>query len=131
MEGFHPALEKECERLSSATHALANASSKLIRNYGHKLIDEQLQLARLADIAIDTYLIAAVLARINSVIEKHGGPEKNETELAMAKLIIRDAKARVNQSVYNLKANHDDVIKNVAKKLIEKEKYPFPIDNVK
>ena len=131
LEGFHPALEKECERLSSATHALANASSKLIRTYGHKLIDEQLQLARLADIAIDTYVISAVLSRINSVLEKHGGAEKNETELSMAKLIIRDAKARINQSVYNLKANHDDVIRDVAKKLIEKEKYPYSIDSVK
>lgn len=49
----------------------------------------------------------------------------------MAKLIIRDAKARINQSVYNLKANHDDIIKDVANKLIEKEKYPFPLDGVK
>ena len=131
LEGFHPALEKECERLSSATHALASSASKLIRNYGHKLIDEQLQLARLADIAIDTYVISAVLSRINSVLEKHGGPEKNEIELSMAKLIIRDAKARVNQSVYNLKANHDDTIRNIAKHIIEKEKYPFALDNIK
>ena len=131
LEGFHPALEKECERLSSATHALATSASKLIRNYGHKLIDEQLQLARLADIAIDTYVISAVLSRINSVLEKHGGPEKNDVELSMAKLIIRDAKARVNQSVYNLKANHDDSIRNIAKHIIQKEKYPFSLDNFK
>jgi hypothetical protein len=131
LEGFHPALEKECERLSSATHSLANTSSKLIRQYGHKLISEQLQLARLADIAIDTYVISSVLCRINSVLEKHGGVEKNETELSMAKLIIRDAKSRINQTVFNIKTNHDDVIVNIAKKLIEKEKYSFSIDTVK
>ncbi|WP_338636363.1 acyl-CoA dehydrogenase family protein [Spirobacillus cienkowskii] len=131
LEGFHPSLEKECERLSSATHALANTSSRLIRSYGHKLIDEQLQLARLADVAIDTYVIASVLSRINSVIEKHGGVEKNATEISMAKLIIRNAKARVNQSLYDLKENHDSTIKNIAKYLVEKEKYPYQLDSVK
>ncbi|BBH51706.1 acyl-CoA dehydrogenase family protein [Fluviispira sanaruensis] len=131
LEGFHPALEKECERLSTATHALTTSASKLIRTYGHKLVDEQLQLSRLADIAIDTYVISSVLSRINSVLEKHGGPEKNEAELTMAKLIIRNAKARINQNIYNLKANHDDKIKIIAKKLIDTEKYPFAIDNFK
>ena len=40
-------------------------------------------------------------------------------------------KARVNQSVYNLKPNHDDTIRNIAKHIIEKEKYPFALDNIK
>jgi acyl-CoA dehydrogenase family protein 9 len=130
LEGFHSSLSKECDRLSSATQSLAITASKLIRTYGHKLIDEQMQLARLADIAIDTYVICAVLSRINSVIEKNGGEEKNKTEMNMAKLIIRDAKARINQNVYNIKVNHDKEIKEISKKLIEKEKYPFSLQSL-
>lgn len=131
LEGFHPSLTKESERLADATKALATTAGKLIRQYGQKLIDEQIQLARLADIAIDTFMIGATLSRVNSVIEKNGGPEKNALELSLAQLIIRNAKARINQNVYNIKANRDPEVRALAKKVIEREAYPFELSNVK
>lgn len=131
LEGFHPALEKECDRLSSAAQALTTTASKLIRQYGAKLIDEQLQLVRLADIAIETLTIAAVLSRIHGVLTHQGGPEKNEDELTMAKLIIRDAKARINQTVYDVKENYDSEVKRIAKKMIASGKQLFPIEEFK
>lgn len=131
LEGFHPALAKESERLSSAAKSLTTTAGKLIRQYGQKLVDEQIQLARLADIAIDTFMIAATLSRINSVLEKHGGPEKHATELSLAQLIIRNAKARVNQNVYNVKANRDSDVRIIAKHVCEHEAYPFSLDKIK
>lgn len=131
VEGFHESLSKEAERLSTATKALTQTAGKLIRQYGQKLVDEQIQLARLADIAIDTFMIAAVLARANSVIEKHGGPEKNARELALAQLVVRDAKARINQKVYNVKANRDEDVRAIARHVCETEKYPFELANYK
>ena len=131
VEGFHPALEKESERLSTATKTLSATASKLIRQYGQKLVDEQLQLARLADIASDTFMISAVLSRINSVLEKQGGPEKNLQELQMAQLIIRNAKARINQVAYAVKANKDQDVKQLAVHVCEQNKYPFELRNYK
>lgn len=130
LEGFHPALEKEVSRLADAAKALANASSRLIRQYGEKLVDEQMQLCRLADLAIDTFMIAAVISRVNSVLEKSGGPEKNGTELMLAQLIVRNAKARVNQNVYSIKANRDAETKQIARFLCEGETYPFELSRI-
>ncbi|MEY4064635.1 MAG: hypothetical protein RIR26_843 [Pseudomonadota bacterium] len=130
LEGFHPALEKEVGRLADASKALANSSSRLIRQYGEKLVDEQMQLCRLADVAIDTFMIAAVLSRVNSVLEKCGGPEKNATELMLAQLIVRNAKARLNQNVYSIKANRDAETKQIAKFLCENETYPFELSKI-
>jgi acyl-CoA dehydrogenase family member 9 len=127
VEGFHPALEKESERLSTSTKTLAATASKLIRQYGQKLPDEQIQLGRLADIAIDTFMIASVLARINSVLEKHGGVEKNLEELQLSQLIIRNAKARINQIAYEVKANKDTEVKQLAQFFCEKNGYPFEL----
>jgi len=127
VEGFNEVLSKEAERLSTAVKALSNTTAKLIRQYGQKLVDEQMQLARLADIAIDTFMIAAVLSRANSVIERFGGPEKNAQELALAQLIVRNAKARINQNVYNIKANKDEDVRAVAKYVTEFERYPFQL----
>ena len=131
VEGFHSSLNKESERLSSATKALSTTAGKLIRQYGQKLIDEQLQLARLADIATDTYMIATVLSRINSVLEKQGGVEKNAAELQLAQYIIRNAKARINQKVYDISSNRDQDIKAISKLVCENEKYPFHLMNYK
>lgn len=131
LEGFRDIFEKECDRLSSATQILTSTASKLIRTYGNKLVDEQLQLLRLANMAIDTYIIAAVLSRINSVVEKYGGEEANKDELSLAKLIIRNAKFRINQSDYDVKKNHDHTVRQIARKFIEAEKYLYPLDKVK
>ncbi|MCA2961815.1 MAG: acyl-CoA dehydrogenase family protein [Silvanigrellales bacterium] len=131
VEGFHDVLSKEAERLSTAAKTLSNTAGKLIRQYGQKLMDEQIQLARLADIAIDTFMIAAVLSRVNSVVEKHGGPEKNAQEIALAQLIIRNAKARINQNAYNTKANRDEDVKSIATHVTSVEKYPFDLANYK
>ncbi|NBO38765.1 acyl-CoA dehydrogenase [bacterium] len=130
LEGFHPALEKEVLRLSDSAKSLANVASKLIRQYGQKLVDEQMQLCRLADIAIDTFMIAAVVCRTNSILEKCGGPEKNTTELSLAQLIVRNAKARINQNVYSIKSNRDLEAKNIAQHLCEIEIYPFDLSKI-
>ncbi len=131
LEGFHSALGKECARLSAATQILSVSASKLIRNYGQKLVDEQLQMMRLADISIDTFIIAAVLSRIHSVLDKSGGVEANKEEYDMACLIIRNAKLRINQNEYDINKNHDETIKKIAKKIIDSDKYPYHIDKYK
>lgn len=130
LEGFHPALEKEVSRLADSAQALATAASKLIRQYGQRLVDEQMQLYRLADIAIDTFMIASVVCRANSMLEKCGGPEKNSTELSLAQLIVRNAKARINQNVYSIKANRDPEIKKISQTLCETESYPFELNRI-
>lgn len=127
IKGFQPPLTKEVERLATATKILASSSGKLIRQYGERLPDAQLQLARLADIAIETYCIAACLSRVNSVIEKRGGVEKNADELALAQLVIRRSKARINQLSYDIGKNRDAETKSVAAHILEKG-YSFSLN---
>lgn len=130
LEGFHPALEKEVSRLSDAVKSLSSTASRLIRQHGQKLVDEQIQLCRLADVAIDTFMIAAVVSRANSMLEKMGGPEKNATELSLAQLVVRNAKARINQNVYSIKANRDAEVCQIAQALTEAENYPFDLNRI-
>lgn len=130
LEGFHPALEKEVSRLSDAVKSLSNTAGRLIRHHGQKLVDEQIQLCRLADIAIDTFIIATVICRVNSVLEKMGGPEKNSTELSLAQLVVRNAKARINQNIYSIKANRDGEVIGIAQALTEAECYPFELSRI-
>lgn len=124
LKGFHPALEKEAERLAASTKILTSTAGKLIRQYGEKLPEAQLQLARLADIAINTYMIACCLARANSAIEKRGGLEKNKDEVALAQLVIRNAKAEINQLSFDINKNRDSDVKKIAN-FVCSNGYPF------
>ena len=131
LEGFHKELSEFTDICSESAQILTKFASKLIRNHGKKLVDEQLQLVRLADIAIDTYLICSVLARINSVLNKFGSLEKNKEEFTMVQLIIHRAKKRIADRVEELVENEDKKIYEIAKKIIFVEKYPFPLENYK
>jgi acyl-CoA dehydrogenase family protein 9 len=128
LTGFSPDLEKEADRLASATKELTTCSSKLIRTYGKELMNEQIQLARLADVATDTFMIAAVLARAQGVIEHHGGVEKNAPEIDLAKLVIRNAKARINHQSHNIRINRDSTLKETAQQVFKAGSYPFALD---
>jgi acyl-CoA dehydrogenase family protein 9 len=131
LAGFHPELAKESERLAESTKILTTLAGRIIRTYGKALTDEQIQLGRLANIAIDTFLIAAVLSRIHGVITYHGGVEKNKKEINLAKLIIRNAKARVNHQAHNIKVNRDKTIKDLAAFVTNEAAYPFALSSLK
>ena len=131
LEGFDPELEDECECLSDATKILTTLASLSIRKYGKKLLDKQLKLINIADIAIDTFLISAVLSRVNTVIQQYGGTEKNSDEIEIGKRIIKTAFHRVLQNEILFKEKSDDYIAQLSHKITSLEKYPFPIDQTK
>jgi acyl-CoA dehydrogenase family protein 9 len=131
LTGLHSELSKESERLAVATKLLTTAAGRIIRTHGAQLTDEQMQLGRLANMAIDTYLIAAVLARIQGVLTHHGGVEKNKKELALAKLIIRNAKARVNHEAHNIRFNRDKTVRDLSAAVVEQKSYPFSLERLK
>ena len=131
LSGFHVELQKESERLAASAKLLTQAAGRIIRTYGKNLTEEQIQLARLANMAIDTFLIAAVLSRVHGVITNYGGVEKNKKEIDLAKLIIRNAKARINHNAYNVRENRDHVVKNTAPYIFEAAQYPFRLDRLK
>lgn len=128
LTGFSEILEKECERLAGATKVLTTCSSKLIRTYGKELMNEQIQLARLANIATDTFMIAAVLSRVQGVIDHFGGVDKNQKEIELAQLVIRNAKARINHHAHNIRINRDTSVKGTAAHVFSAGKYPFSLD---
>ncbi len=131
LTGFHEELQKESERLASATKILATSASRLIRTYGKGLMEEQIQLGRLANIAIDTYMIATVLSRIHGVLTERGGVEKNKDELELARYIIRNAKARINHHAHNIRVNRDDTIQKTAAAAFDKSGYAFSLHDQK
>jgi acyl-CoA dehydrogenase family protein 9 len=93
---------------------LHSAAERLIRAHRERIVDEQLQLARLADIAIDLYGLTAVIGRVQSRIER-SGEEETRHEVDLARQFSREAGARIEARLALLAENRDERVRRIAR----------------
>jgi hypothetical protein len=119
--GATPTLDVELhERLSGhARHfekhvaELKNASERLVRAYRKEIIERQQELERLADMAIELFATACVLARTQQLVEARG-VEDCERELAFCDLFVVEAGRRFRASRVSLESPQDEMRRAVA-----------------
>jgi acyl-CoA dehydrogenase family protein 9 len=72
----HPELRRHFDYLEDHTRELRTATERVLRRLGRRIIDRQLVVARLADMAIQLYVRAAMLSRTEAILEAHDGAEE-------------------------------------------------------
>lgn len=68
---LHESLRRHFDYLESHTRDLRTAAEAAIRRHGRALVDRQFVVARLADMAIELYVRAAVLSRTQALLEAY------------------------------------------------------------
>jgi alkylation response protein AidB-like acyl-CoA dehydrogenase len=110
----HPALHEEVVYLEDATQLLAALCESALRKHGKNIVEEQLLVGRIADIAIDLLALSTAVARTTRFIEKRG-LEKAKNEISMTYTFYSDARTRIRA---NHRAstghNNDESIQDVA-----------------
>jgi acyl-CoA dehydrogenase family protein 9 len=110
----HPALQEQVIYLEDAVQSLAGVCESALRKHGKNIIEQQLQVSRIADIAIDLLALSAAVARTTHLIEKRG-LDKARNEVSMTYTFYSDARTRIRS---NLRAstghNNDQAIQDVA-----------------
>jgi acyl-CoA dehydrogenase family protein 9 len=93
------------------TGILHESAESLIRTHRDRLVEEQFQLARLADVVIDIYALVAAIGRVQDRIEQDGdaGPE-----IDLVRQFCRDAGARIERRQALLSGNHDPRLRRIA-----------------
>ncbi len=124
---LHPSLAEEAVLFEEAATALARAADRILRRHGKKIIGEQLATRRLADIMVDLFALAAVLARVSTKIEDHGEASA-QVERQILRAFARQAKRRIDQNLAGIDENEDALVKVLAKHVLETGKYTW--DNV-
>jgi acyl-CoA dehydrogenase family member 9 len=123
----HPALQEQVIYLEDAAQSLAALCETSLRRYGRNIIEQQLQVGRIADIAIDLLALSTTLARTTRIIEQHG-LEKAQNELSMTYTFYSDARSRIRA---NLRAstgrNNDESIQHVADTVVASGGYKSDI----
>jgi acyl-CoA dehydrogenase family protein 9 len=104
----HDALREHVEYFEKHVAELARASEAAVIRHREQIVDRQLVLERLADMAIDLYATACVIARTQRLLEEQGdGPSARE--LALCDLFCVEAGRRFRTNRLALDPREDDV----------------------
>jgi acyl-CoA dehydrogenase family protein 9 len=90
---LHDRLRKHKEYFEQHVAELGSATDRLIIRHREQIVDSQLMLERLADMAIDLFATASVIARTQSLIDERG-IETCEREIALCDLFCIEAGRR-------------------------------------
>ena len=122
----HPLLNREAVVFEEATSDLAKNVDKVLRKHGKNIAEMQYTQKRIADIAIDLYATAAVLARTTKAIERRG-EDGAKREIDLATIFVAMAEKRLAENNLAFEKNDDELRKAVADKTYNDGGYPFDV----
>jgi acyl-CoA dehydrogenase family protein 9 len=105
---LHDRLKKHKEYFEKHVADLAGAADRAIIRHREKIVDRQLVLERLANMAIDLFATAAVIARTQSLIDERG-VETADREIALCGLFCVEAGRRFRANRNMLDSREEDV----------------------
>ena len=123
---LHPALVSAAEPFEEATRELAWVADRVLRRYGRRIVDQQLELKRIADVLVDLFVFAAVLSRVNSAVEAEG-EKAAACELDILRVFARRARGRIRGNFRRLEVNDDELVKTIATDAFERGEYAWDL----
>lgn len=114
----HPLLQREADIFEELTRDLAAMADRILRKHGKNIIGKQFATRRMADVMIDMFVMACVLARVTDSIERNGA-EAAAKEIEIAKVFAGQAKGRAARNFRKIDENDDEYIKSLAEHAYE------------
>jgi acyl-CoA dehydrogenase family protein 9 len=105
---LHNRLKKHKEFFEKHVADLGGATDRIVIRHREKIVDAELMLERLADMAIDLFATAAVIARTQNLIDERG-IEQCEREIALCDLFCLEAGRRFRENRNLLDSREENV----------------------
>jgi alkylation response protein AidB-like acyl-CoA dehydrogenase len=120
----HPQLERAAGLIEDRTTAFGQSVDLLLRRHGKKIIDEQMLLERVADVAIDLYAMIAVVARATRTLEQDRPHADHEALLASTFCDQASRRIRRNlRAIETGRKNGDQQLGAIADALLDAHAY--------
>jgi alkylation response protein AidB-like acyl-CoA dehydrogenase len=119
---LHERLQQHSEYFEKHVAELKDAAERLIRAYRKEIVERQQELERLADMAIELFATACVIARTQQLIDAQG-EEGCERELALCDLFVVEAGRRFRNSRIAIHSPQDETRRTVARHVREAKGY--------
>jgi len=129
---LNPQLAREATNLENITHMYRTRVYQVLKKYGKKVQEEQLELQVLADVAIKIYAMTASLSRCNKSLVL--SLRNCDYERFMCKSFIsktyRECYTLLDRLTPQYREDNSKVQKRLSKYLVQEQKYPFahPLD---
>jgi acyl-CoA dehydrogenase family protein 9 len=126
MTSAHALLNREGVVFEEYTAELAKNVDKALRKHGKNIAEMQYTQKRVADIAIDLYAVACVIARTTKAIQRRG-VEGARREIDLTTIFVASAEKRLHEGAAAFEKNDDELRKAVASKAYADGGYPFDV----
>jgi hypothetical protein len=123
---LNPLLKDRAALFEELTRDLASGVDKTLRRYGREIIGKQFPTKRLADVMIDLFVFACVLARVSTAVEEKG-KDAAARELEILGIFASQVKKRVKANLAGLDENTDDLVTSLADHTFEAEGYSWDL----
>lgn len=126
LERVHPILRKEAVVFEESVGGLARETERILRKHGKHIAEKQFVQKRIAEVAIDLYALAAILARTTRTIEQRGvDGAKREIDLATGFAAL--AADRLRGRLDKMEREDDELLKQIAATSYEDGGYPYDV----
>jgi acyl-CoA dehydrogenase family protein 9 len=122
LEGVHEALKDEVARFEEYAKELHLSAEKVLAKYRKDIINQEFVLHRISDMAIDLFGMAAVISRVDGLLNEKG-KRKSERELLLAKTFCEEAWRRIRRNARQVDNNIDPWRKQIAEEAYETNGY--------
>ena len=109
-------LVKHKEFLEKHVAELRSATERVIRHHGPAIIDRQQELERLADMAVELFATACVIARTQHLIGERGAKLATR-ELGLCDLFVVESGRRFRAARLTLQSDQDEIRRQVARRV--------------
>jgi acyl-CoA dehydrogenase family protein 9 len=124
----HPELKDQAEKFSSCLGKFAIAVEDSLIKYGKKIVDNELPQGRLADMAIDLYVMCAVISRTTSILNSSKATQdQKDYVLRMSKQICKDARRRFTRNAKSMSKNSDKTVIKISESVVKYGGYGLDI----
>lgn len=126
LEKAHPLLRREAVIFEESVGGLARETERILRKHGKHIAEKQFVQKRIAEVAIDLYALAAILARTTRTIEQRG-VEASRREIDLATGFATLAQDRLKGRLDHMEREDDELLKQIAGNAYEDGGYPYDI----
>ncbi|CAH0475275.1 unnamed protein product [Peronospora belbahrii] len=123
LEGAHPSLRDSAELLQKRTADFGQAVEFLLRKHGKKVVDEQMQLERIADSAIALFAMTATISRASSSLNLGNESAEHEKKLTALYCDLTSKKIQTLLDEIKTAVKHDKQLREIASEVLKSEKY--------
>ncbi|XP_014790047.1 complex I assembly factor ACAD9, mitochondrial [Octopus bimaculoides] len=124
-EAVHPSLKTEADMLEKCTAQFKKIVEIILARHGNKIVDQQLDVQRIADIAIDLYAMTSCIARASRSYSI--GLRNADHEITITKTFCAHASQRIGNKVQELSVgsvmNYDENLRQISDRIISARGY--------